>query len=33
MQLADETGSSASWGRHASEDEYNQAPGLGEGNN
>jgi quercetin dioxygenase-like cupin family protein len=33
MQLADETGSSVSWGRHVSEDEYNQAPGLEEGDN
>jgi quercetin dioxygenase-like cupin family protein len=31
MQLADETGSPVSWGRHVSEDEYAQAPALDEG--
>jgi quercetin dioxygenase-like cupin family protein len=28
MQLADETGSPVTWGRHVSDDEYAQAPPL-----
>jgi quercetin dioxygenase-like cupin family protein len=28
MQLADESGSPVSWGRHVSDDEYGQAPAL-----
>lgn len=31
MQLADESGSPVSWGEHVGDDEYGQAPSLGDG--